>query len=265
MNERIVEGLVDLGLSRYEARAYVSLFQQEPETAEGVASAAEVPKGRIYDVLNTLVERSLVRSDDERPKTYTVVGATRAVERLLGTRLEELEEQRGEYERTAERLKRSFSSLETDESDTGFSTSAFHHDEARELLLDRFEAAEESIGIAVDEATARTEGDEELDGLLRRRIEEGIEIRLLLVEAAEWDGELVEEGFDVRLADPDHRPEHRFTVIDGSEACIEVVRPVSPEQLLAVVDFRNNQPARDLAETFETLWHAATPATGHEA
>lgn len=265
MNERIVEGLIDLGLSRYEARAYVSLFQQEPETAEGVATAAEVPKGRIYDVLNTLMERSLVRSDDERPKTYTVVGSARAVERLLETRLDELDEQRVEYERTAERLNRALSSLETDESDTGFSTSAFHHDEARGLLLDRFEAAEESIRIAVDEATARAEGDEELDELLRRRIDEGIEIRLLVVEAAEWDGELVEEGFDVRVADPDRQPEHRFAVIDGCEACIEVVRPVSPERLLAVVDFRNNQPARELAETFESLWSVATPATEREA
>ncbi|MFC6905658.1 TrmB family transcriptional regulator [Halalkalicoccus tibetensis] len=260
MDERIVEGLVDLGLSRYEARAYVSLFQQEPETAEGVATAAEVPKGRIYDVLNALTERSLVRSDDERPKTYTVVGAARAVDRLLETRLDELDEQRVDYERTAERLRRSLSSLETDESDAGFSTSAFHHDEARELLLDRFEAAEESIRIVVDEATARTEGDEELDELLRRRVDEGIEIRLLLVDAAERGSELNGEGFDVRVVDPDRQPEHRFAVIDGAEACIEVVRPVSPDRLLAVVDFRNNQPARELAETFEALWDAATPA-----
>jgi HTH-type transcriptional regulator, sugar sensing transcriptional regulator len=261
MDERIVEGLVDLGLSRYEARAYVSLFRRGPETAERVAADGDVPKGRIYDVLNSLSERSLVRSDDGRPKTYGAVGPTRAVDRLLETRLDELDEQRSEYERTAEALERSLSSMETDESDAGFSTSAFDHDDARDLLLDRFEAAEESIRIAVDEATARAEADEEVDELLRRRLDEGIEVRLLVAEAAAWTDETDGTGFEVRVAEPDRRPEHRFVVIDGSEACIEVVRPVSPGQLLAVVDFRNNPPAWELAETFESLWSEATPVS----
>lgn len=265
MDDRIVEGLVGLGLSGYEARAYVALFRRGPETAEGIATAAEVPKGRIYDVLNTLSERPLVRSDDGRPKTYSAVGSTRAVDRLLEARLEELDRQRADHERTAERLRRSFASMETDDQEAGFSTSAFHHDEARDLLLDRFEAAEESIRIAADDASVKTEADDEVAELLYQQLNEGIEVRLLVTRPVEWDDELIEAGLSVRIADPDHTPEQRFAVIDEAEACIEVVRPVSPEQLLAVVDFRNNQPARDLAETFESLWHAATPAPKRDA
>jgi sugar-specific transcriptional regulator TrmB len=264
MDERIVSGLVDLGLSRYEAQAYVALFRRGPETAERVATAAEVPKGRIYDVLNSLSERSLVRSDDGRPKRYSAVGSTRAVDQLLETRLDELDERRAEYERTAESLAESLSSLETDESDTGFSTSAFRHDDARDLLLDRFEAAEESILIATDGAAARAEADDEIVDLLHRRLTEGVEVRLLVTEPIERNEKLYEERFEMRVADPEHRPDHRFVVIDGSEACIEVVRPASPDQLLAVIDFRNNQPAWDLAETFESLWQAATPVIEYE-
>lgn len=263
MNGQIVEGLVDLGLSSYEARAYTSLFRRGPETAERIATTAEVPKGRIYDVLNSLSERSLVRSDDGRPKSYNAVGATQAVDRLLQTRLAELDERRAEHERTAETVKRSLSSVATDGDETGFSTSAFDHDDARDLLLDRFEAAEESIRIALGGTTARSETDGQVNDLLHRRLTEGIEVQLLVVEAAEWSSELDEEGFEVRVADPDRRPEHRFAVIDGSEACIEVVRPVSSDQLLAAVDFRHNQPAWDLAETFESLWRMATPIGGH--
>lgn len=264
MDERIVEGLVDLGLSRYEAQAYVSLFRRGPETAERIATAAEVPKGRIYDVLNSLSERSLVRSDEGRPKTYSAIGSTRAVDRLLETRLDELDERRSEYERTADALRESLSSMETDEDDTGFSTSAFHHDDARDLLLDRFEAAEESILIAADGPTARAEADEEVVDLLHRRLTDGVEVRLLVTDPIERNERLEGEGFETRIADPDRQPDHRFVVIDGREACIEVVRPASPDQLLAVIDFRNNQPAWDLAETFESLWEAATPVTEYE-
>lgn len=264
MDERIVEDLVGLGLSRYEARAYVSLFRRGPETAERIATAAEVPKGRIYDVLNSLSERSLVRSDEGRPKTYSAVESTQAVDRLLETRIGELDERRTGYERTADALKRSLASLEPDENDTGFSTSAFHHDAALDLLVDRFEAAEDSILIAADEATDRSEADDEIADLLRRQLAEGVEVRLLVAETIEWDENVDGKEFEVRITDPEQQPDHRFIVIDGTEACIEVVRPASPDELLAVVNFRNNQPVWDLTETFESLWRTATPATGRE-
>ncbi|WP_336361964.1 TrmB family transcriptional regulator [Halalkalicoccus salilacus] len=263
MNDRIIDGFVDLGLTPYEARTYVSLVQREPGTAEEVAVAAEVPKGRIYDVLNSLSERSLVRTDDGRPKIYSATGSVRAVDHLLETRLYELDEQRADYTQLADTLKDLLSSLETNRSDAGFSTSAFHDDDAHDLLLDRFEAAEESIQIMIGETPARAEADDEGMDLLRQRLTEGIEVQLLATTPIEWSEESNERP-EIRIADSDVIPDHRFVVIDGTEACIEVVRPTTPDQLLAVINFRNNQPAWDLAETFESLWQAASPSTTHE-
>lgn len=262
MSDRIIDGFVDLGLTPYEARAYVSLVQRDPGTAEEVAAAAEVPKGRIYDVLNSLSERSLVRTDDGRPKIYSAVGSARAVDHLLETRLDELDEQRADYTQLADTLQDSLSSLETNRSDTGFSTSAFHDDDAHDLLLDRFEAAEESIHIVIGETPARAETDDKSMDLLRQRLTEGVKVQLLATTPIEWSKESNERP-EIRIADSASMPDHRFVVIDGTEACIEVVRPTAPKQLLAVINFRNNQPAWDLAETFELLWQAASPTTTH--
>lgn len=262
MNEEIIDHLTDLGLSGYEAQAYVTLFQNGPETANQIATNSEVPKGRIYDVLNSLQEQSLIRSDDERPKSYTTVGPTQTVDRLLETCLCRLDEQRTDYEQRAGMLKESLSSLEVAESDSAFSTSAFHHDDARELLLDRFQAANKSIRIVGNAATTRMvdRETEEFNESILSTLED-VEAKLLITNQTEWATELTDLGVAVRIADPNQTSEHRFVVIDNTEVCIEIVRPTSPDQLLAVINFRNDQPVQDLTETFESLWKAATPVT----
>ena len=61
-----VHGLVELGLTRYEAKAYLTLIQRESYAASEFAIEAGIPRQRIYDVLNSLVSRGLAR-DWPRP------------------------------------------------------------------------------------------------------------------------------------------------------------------------------------------------------
>jgi len=66
--------LRDVGLSKYEARAYRSLLESGPTTAKTLSEASGVPMGRIYDVLNSLEQHRLVRSQAaSRPKKYVAV------------------------------------------------------------------------------------------------------------------------------------------------------------------------------------------------
>src|SRR5919199_532457 len=56
-----VHGLVQLGMTRYEAKAYLTLIQRESYAASELANEAGIPRQRIYDVLNSLVSRGLAR------------------------------------------------------------------------------------------------------------------------------------------------------------------------------------------------------------
>lgn len=262
MRENIINQLAEFGLTRYEAQSYMSLCEQENMTAEAVATKAEVPKGRIYDVLNSLAEQSLICSDDRRPKRYSPITPTRGIDRLLSQRLEELEDQRADYEQSAAVLKRSLSALETDEDAISFSTSALHHDDARDLIFDRFETATESISIVINKAVTTAEMKTEIIELFQSKVANGIEIRVLVEEKTQIATLLAEVGVTIRVVDKGELPEHQFAIIDGTEACIEVIHPADLEQLLAVINFRNEQAVKELKEMFESAWRTATLLTG---
>jgi HTH-type transcriptional regulator, sugar sensing transcriptional regulator len=68
-----VDRLVRLGLTQYEARAYVALVSRDTSTPAEIARLARVPRPRIYDVLASLASKGLA---SERPgRTARFVGA----------------------------------------------------------------------------------------------------------------------------------------------------------------------------------------------
>ncbi|AFZ71462.1 TrmB family transcriptional regulator [Natronobacterium gregoryi] len=254
--------LAELGLSNYEARAYVELVRGGAMTADEVAAASDVPQGRVYDVLNSLVDRSLARADDGRPRTYVHVEPDEAVDRLLERRVDELETQRTAYERTASAVIDTLSGITEETTAGGFTTSALHEDAARELLLERFAAADDSIRIVADTVDVSPEFEAAFADRLCDLLEIGLPVRLLatdLEQAADRIDDLIDAGMDVRQAE--RVPEQRFIVFDGSEVCLEVVNPAAPDELLAVVNFREDETARELAESFDELWEESEPWT----
>ena len=86
------ERLVDLGLTTYEAKAYLALLRRDSSTPADVARLARVPRQRIYDVLATLVQRGLVSQRPGPPAKYAAAAPDFAIERLLLRRREELAE-----------------------------------------------------------------------------------------------------------------------------------------------------------------------------
>ena len=56
----IIESLMFLGLTSYEARTYTSLVQMGQATASEISRHSGVPKSKIYDVLEGLREKEFV-------------------------------------------------------------------------------------------------------------------------------------------------------------------------------------------------------------
>jgi sugar-specific transcriptional regulator TrmB len=78
--EPLVERLVRLGFSQYEARAYVGLLVHGEQTGYGLANLTGVPQPKIYETLHRLAERSAVVQTNPRPARYVAIDA----ETLLG-------------------------------------------------------------------------------------------------------------------------------------------------------------------------------------
>jgi sugar-specific transcriptional regulator TrmB len=83
--------LVELGLTSYEARAYLALVRRDSSSPADVARLSRIPRQRIYDVLKTLVEKGLASHRPGPPTKYAAVAPEFAIERLTLARREELD------------------------------------------------------------------------------------------------------------------------------------------------------------------------------
>lgn len=65
--------LSELGLSKYEAKAYVALIQKNPSTAYEIGKASGIPSSKIYEVLNRLGEKGILlilEEEEGRTRRY---------------------------------------------------------------------------------------------------------------------------------------------------------------------------------------------------
>src|SRR5215472_11371576 len=78
-----VERLVRLGLTLYEARAYVALVSRDASTPAEIARLAGVPRPRIYDVLESLVGKGLAADRPGHTAKYVAMPPERAAGQLM--------------------------------------------------------------------------------------------------------------------------------------------------------------------------------------
>ena len=64
--------LKGIGLTLYEAQAYVALTSLIQSTAVKIAEKSNIPRSKIYDVLKKLNEKDFIEIEDGRPLTYIV-------------------------------------------------------------------------------------------------------------------------------------------------------------------------------------------------
>ncbi|MFW6317738.1 MAG: TrmB family transcriptional regulator, partial [Halorubrum sp.] len=225
--------------------------------------------GRIYDVLNSLEQHNLVRSQAaSRPKKYAAVEPDAALDRLLDEKKRELQTQAEQYEEVVADLS---TELEAGEPVDGqFWTAAVGAEEATDLLLERIAAAERRMVVVVGApATGFDLGTigEQVTAELEAALERGVEIRVLLspetVDALprsvgrRYSAELSEvEGFAVRTT---KGVDGTFNVFDGIEVCIEVPHPLSGEEPFAMIDVKDAEFATSVSEEFEPRWAEAKP------
>lgn len=90
MDETVIERLGELGLTGYEGRAYLALVGREAGTASEVARLAGLPRQRVYDVLESLLEKGLVTARPGRVIKYRAVAPDEAVGRLVAAQQQRL-------------------------------------------------------------------------------------------------------------------------------------------------------------------------------
>jgi len=81
----LIAQLTRLGLTTYEAKAYLALTLRDSYTAAQVSRQAGLPRQRIYDVLGSLVEKGLASARPGEVVKYAAIPPQLAVARLIET------------------------------------------------------------------------------------------------------------------------------------------------------------------------------------
>ena len=261
--------LRDLGLSEYEARAYRALLNTGPTTAKELSRASDVPMGRIYDVLNSIEQYNLVRSQTaSRPKKYVAVEPATALDRLLDDKKQELEEKADQYQSIVDELAEELDAAEPVEEK--FWTAAVGPDETFDLLLERLAAADRDIVIVaadpIPQLDIRTVGDDVL-AHLEDALDRGVTVDILmsreLVNAlSENVGQRYQstlqqrDDFSVRTSD---EVSGTFNIIDGIEVCIQVPNPLASGEAFGMIDLKDPEFTADVHAEFLPHWQSAKP------
>jgi len=106
--DRALASLLSLGLTSYEARAYVALTGRDSFTAAQVARLAGLPRQRIYDVLSSLVQKGLAVARPGSVVKYAATDPALAIDRLVAIRRQELAELESGAARTIDLLSASY-------------------------------------------------------------------------------------------------------------------------------------------------------------
>lgn len=87
--EELKEFLKNMKLSSYGVASYISLLPTNILTAREISKRSNVPGGRIYEVLDDLKEKGLIRIQDSRPKKYIAIPPNLALNNLISHLTEE--------------------------------------------------------------------------------------------------------------------------------------------------------------------------------
>src|SRR5712691_8338530 len=89
--QRFWRRLQSLGLNAYESRSYLVLLGHPKFKALELAARSHVPRQKIYEVLDSLVEKGLAQVVQEKTKLFSAVEPSLAIPGYLGRKRQMLE------------------------------------------------------------------------------------------------------------------------------------------------------------------------------
>lgn len=260
----VVEELKAFGLSGYEAQAYATLLCLGPTDATTLSQKTGIPFGRVYDVLNALVEKNLLQVQDTRPKQYRALTPRIALATLLAQRRREFDERYEHLTRVATQVERSLATRMSRDTESTFYHVSIGDRDTRAFLAEKLAEAREEV-VATLEFQSYDPADEAVFENFRALLERGVRVRALLhdkdipkILETPYNALIARtlmpslgKNLQVRISSRERVP---FAVVDGEKAMVGVKNPLDPEVYFALVYMWDPKFGTDLRAKFETLW-----------
>jgi len=256
--------LGELGLSSYEEKVYRTLLVTGAVTATDLSDASDVPRGRIYDVLNGLEARQLVRTQSTDPTRYVAEKPDTAVERLLAERSAELRREWARYRDVADTVRSNL--LPTLPADGSVWLGSLGGEAMQTAMHEHMQTATTSVHATVgppyEDApweTLKREVDAFFDGarpdldvslLVSEQVLETVPKTLFDVAA--------DHAAAVQIRVTPELPVS-FDVIDRTITTIDIPHPCTTADRIGVVAVDDSDVVDEFERQFQALWSDAVP------
>lgn len=236
-----------MGLTEYEAKTLSTLFRLKEAESPVVASESQVPKTRVYDVLDGLVEKGLVVEIASRPKKYRALKANEVFDKLL-------EEKQGEIEKWSKDATAIAHEMESQTGNTDSNEEKVLKVKSRtdfyKILAQEMDTAQSSIiGLSRLDAHHHL-----LHDSLKRAAERNVSVKLAGEHPESFQEAMSKNGKNVQLRDAEHGL-HAY-VIDGKKVVMLLsdLRQDRPEYHFTIWP-ENKAMAQTLEATFQKHWN----------
>ena len=266
-NDDAVKLLQDLGLTSYEARAYVAVLGQPDGAPSAVASAARVPRQRVYDILERLLARGFVVRTSGRRVTYRAVPPEAVLARLA----KEEDQSRTRKDRAASALRGFLGAIREQAAEEGPPERALEIIKNPLLVLARQNkqwqlARKRVLGTSKAPYIMPMVPMESLDkaaALINRALKRGVQWRTIFEakDAAELADCAAINYFIARGEKVRYLPALpiKMSVVDGKESMISLEEPATARPTVTVLAITHHGLGNALEVLFEKLWAEAAP------
>jgi len=259
--QRFWKRLQQLGLNAYESRSYLVLLGHPRFKALELAARAHVPRQKIYEVLDSLVEKGFAQVVQERTKLFSAVEPSLALPAYMARKRQIVDQELTDHGRASVALIADLKSVYS-EGQGGRGTLDFLR-----LVSDPSQTAAEyrrmlsEVRAEYMEFSRPPYAVDPLDeGLVKQARQSGINCRLLF-ESGTLDDEhrqrlqdYAKDGIQVR--EVDSLP-MKLAVFDGRQGMIALLDPVITRPSWTAVVFEHEAMGEAMTGLFEDRWRRA--------
>ncbi len=249
MNEKIINDLIEFGLSEYEAKVYLTLTTRGPLTASEISKLTKIPYSKIYETIKKLKLRTIIEvSSENNHKKFKVLEPMHLMKRIIKEKEDYLNNLKNKTKKILEQIKKQKVPYRVEE---GIWISEGKKEFLKRISLMLKKASKYAYGITKDFSRLSVLDDEIINAIRR-----GVKVKVLGIEKldylnlerAKW---YVSQDVEVRIAQLGIQP--RICLIDDKEVCIRIDNQDNSEFI-----WSNNTALINFVKSyFEVLWKNA--------
>ena len=265
--QRIWKSLQQLGLNGYEARSYLVLLGHPRFKALELAPRAHVPRQKIYEVLDSLVEKGFARVVQDRTKLFSAVEPGLAMPAFLARKRQMIEQELLDQSRSATNLVEDLNALYSEGGKGGRGTLDFLRivAEPSQTAAEYRKMLAEVKHTYVELARPPYAVDPLDEALVKQARRNGVQCQILLeahTDQKGFDANYRQRLNDYAAAGVEIRQSSalplKLALFDGLHGMIALLDPVVTRPVWTSVVFHHAGLAEAMKHLFEARWELAT-------